>query len=75
MSTFLDLYVSLIGFVNLKLYSDAQLVYPPRLDGKKDGKGAGIGAFVLESTVKDDVVVEAVDEGEEGISKRVCELF
>jgi pescadillo protein len=74
MSTFLDLYVSLIGFVNYKLYADAQLVYPPKLDAKKAAEGAGISSFVLESTLKD-VEVEEMDEGEEVMSKRVCLLF
>jgi pescadillo protein len=72
MSTFLDLYVSLIGFVNFKLYADAQLVYPPKQDGKKEARGAGISSYVLESTVKEVEEVEAMEEGDEVISKRVC---
>ncbi|KAJ3387962.1 mRNA-binding ribosome synthesis protein nop7 [Lobulomyces angularis] len=50
MATFLDLYLSLVGFVNFKLYSDENFVYPPKIDIEKDGRGAGLNAFILEST-------------------------
>ncbi|KAI0704901.1 Pescadillo N-terminus-domain-containing protein [Cytidiella melzeri] len=48
MLTFLELYQTLLGFVFFKLYTDANLVYPPPLDDKKDETGAGVGAFVLQ---------------------------
>ncbi|EAU92879.1 pescadillo-family protein [Coprinopsis cinerea okayama7 len=50
MLTFLELYQTLLGFVFFKLYSDANLVYPPPLDINKDDMAAGVGAFNLQST-------------------------
>ena len=47
MLTFLELYQTLLGFVFFKLYTDAELVYPPALDTEKDAAGAGVGAFNL----------------------------
>ncbi|RXW24755.1 hypothetical protein EST38_g1054 [Candolleomyces aberdarensis] len=49
MLTFLELYQTLLGFVNFKLYTDASLVYPPPLDTKKDDMAAGVGAFSLQA--------------------------
>ncbi|KAF5336948.1 hypothetical protein D9611_003327 [Ephemerocybe angulata] len=49
MLTFLELYQTLLGFVNFKLYTDATLVYPPPLDAKKDDTAAGVGAFSLQT--------------------------
>jgi pescadillo protein len=48
MLTFLELYQTLLGFVLFKLYTDAELVYPPPLDKHKDDGGAGVGAFSLQ---------------------------
>lgn len=48
MSTFLELYETLMGFVLFKLYSDANLKYPPRLDIEKDSQAAGLNALILE---------------------------
>jgi len=48
MLTFLELYQTLLGFVQFKLYTDASLVYPPPLDAKKDDMAAGVGAFSLQ---------------------------
>ncbi|KAJ3045483.1 mRNA-binding ribosome synthesis protein nop7 [Rhizophlyctis rosea] len=50
MATFLELYETLLGFVNFKLYSDMNFVYPPRLDEKRDAGAAGLGAYVMETT-------------------------
>jgi pescadillo protein len=47
MSTFLELYQTLLGFVLFKLYTDINLVYPPVLDEDQDSKGAGLGALRL----------------------------
>ncbi|UZJ51033.1 hypothetical protein CBS101457_000353 [Exobasidium rhododendri] len=47
MSTFLELYQTLLGFVLFKLYTDINLVYPPVLDEEQDAQGAGIGALRL----------------------------
>ena len=47
MSTFLELYQTLLGFVLFKLYTDINLVYPPEFDEEQDGQGAGLGALRL----------------------------
>lgn len=47
MLTFLELYQTLLGFVFFKLYSDAELVYPPALDACKDNNASGVAAFHL----------------------------
>lgn len=47
MLTFLELYQTLLGFVLFKLYTDENLVYPPRFDEAKDAAGAGVGALAL----------------------------
>jgi pescadillo protein len=50
MLTFLELYQTLLGFIFFKLYSDINLVYPPKIDEVTDEAGAGLGAFLLEET-------------------------
>ncbi|KAG0236985.1 Pescadillo N-terminus-domain-containing protein [Mortierella sp. GBAus27b] len=50
MLTFLEFYQTLCGFVNFKLYSDVNLVYPPKLDIKLEEGGAGMNALLIEST-------------------------
>ncbi|WFC98260.1 mRNA-binding ribosome synthesis protein nop7 [Malassezia yamatoensis] len=47
MMTFLELYQTMIGFVLFKLYSEENLVYPPKLDEVKDDQGAGFGSLIL----------------------------
>ncbi|KAJ3115785.1 mRNA-binding ribosome synthesis protein nop7, partial [Nowakowskiella sp. JEL0407] len=49
MGTFLELYQTHLGFVNFKLYTDAGLSYPPKIDLKKDDGSAGLNCFILES--------------------------
>ncbi|RKO82985.1 Pescadillo N-terminus-domain-containing protein, partial [Blyttiomyces helicus] len=56
MSTFLELYETLLGFVNYKLYSELNLVYPPRLDKEREAGAAGMGAYILETTDGRDVI-------------------
>ncbi|GME77691.1 unnamed protein product [Ambrosiozyma monospora] len=49
MLTFLEFYSTLLHFVLFKLYADAELTYPPKIDmGKLKGVG-GLTAYVLES--------------------------
>ncbi|RIA97078.1 Pescadillo N-terminus-domain-containing protein, partial [Glomus cerebriforme] len=50
MLTFLEFYQTLLGFVNFKLYTDVNLVYPPKLDSAKDEGAAGLGALIIETT-------------------------
>ena len=45
MRTFLEFYRTLMGFVNYRLFSELNLVYPPRLDEALDADGAGISAL------------------------------
>lgn len=52
MSTFLELYQTLLGFVLFKLYTDINLVYPPTLDEDQDAQGAGLGALRLTESNK-----------------------
>lgn len=52
MSTFLELYQTLMGFVLFKLYTDINLVYPPQMDEAQDEQGAGVNAFRLTEAAK-----------------------
>ncbi|KAI8923074.1 Pescadillo N-terminus-domain-containing protein [Entophlyctis helioformis] len=56
MGTFLELYETLLGFVNYKLYSDLGLVYPPKIDLDRDANAGGLAAFILESKDQSGVV-------------------
>jgi pescadillo protein len=56
MLTFLELYQTLLGFVFFKLYTDIGLVYPPPLDLNKQDSGAGIGAFILEDSTRNNLI-------------------
>ncbi|GAA5890061.1 hypothetical protein JCM6882_009215 [Rhodosporidiobolus microsporus] len=75
MLTFLELYQTLLGFAFFKLYTDINLVYPPKLDAVLDENGAGIGALLLEEAGARGLVVDrTADElaaaeaaGEEGV--------
>ncbi|KAG0659799.1 mRNA-binding ribosome synthesis protein nop7 [Rhodotorula mucilaginosa] len=68
MLTFLELYQTLLGFVFYRLYTDINLVYPPKLDQVLDENGAGIGALLLEEAGAKGLVVERMPEagGEHG---------
>jgi pescadillo protein len=70
MLTFLELYQTLLGFVFFKLFTDINLVYPPKLDEMLDENGAGIGALLLEESGKGLVVVRG-ETDEEVEKKRV----
>jgi pescadillo protein len=56
MLTFLELYQTLLGFVFFKLYTDIGLVYPPPLDLNKQDSGAGIDAFTLEDSTRNNLL-------------------
>lgn len=56
MLTFLELYQTLLGFVFFKLYMDIGLVYPPPLDLNKQDSAAGIGAFTLEESARNNLL-------------------
>lgn len=52
MLTFLEFYTTLVHFVLFKLYTDANLVYPPPINPKREKGVGGIGTYVLESKAK-----------------------
>ncbi|KAI9179730.1 mRNA-binding ribosome synthesis protein nop7 [Blastocladiella emersonii ATCC 22665] len=49
MGTFLHLYDTLLGFVLFKLYTDANLKYPPTVNEALEKDGAGLAALMLEA--------------------------
>ncbi|KAH8682484.1 pescadillo [Xylariales sp. PMI_506] len=48
MGTFVQFYMTLLKFINFRLYSSIGLVYPPKFDQAKDEAAAELGAFTLE---------------------------
>lgn len=48
MGTFVEFYITLLGFVNFRLYNTIGLIYPPKFDVKSDEQGGELGAFTLE---------------------------
>ncbi|KAK7962224.1 pescadillo [Apiospora aurea] len=48
MGTFVQFYMTLLKFINFKLYSSIGLVYPPKFDQNRDESAAELGAFTLE---------------------------
>ncbi|KAI1818217.1 Pescadillo N-terminus-domain-containing protein [Poronia punctata] len=48
MGTFVEFYMTLLGFVNFRLYTSVGLKYPPKFDQKKDEESGELGAFRLE---------------------------
>jgi len=48
MGTFVEFYMTLLGFVNFRLYTSLGLKYPPKFDQSKDDEAAELAAFTLE---------------------------
>ena len=48
MQTFVEFYMTLLGFVNYRLYTAIGLKYPPKFDATKDDLAGELGAFTLE---------------------------
>lgn len=48
MGTFVEFYMTLLGFINYRLYTSIGLKYPPKFDQSKDDKAGELGAFTLE---------------------------
>ncbi|KAM3516282.1 hypothetical protein MY11210_000041 [Beauveria gryllotalpidicola] len=48
MGTFIEFYMTLLGFINFRLYTSVGLKYPPKFDLAKDENAAELGAFTLE---------------------------
>jgi len=49
MLTFLEFYQTFVSFINYRLYTSINLVYPPKLDIDKDEAGAGLAAYLIQS--------------------------
>lgn len=49
MENFLEFYVTLLKFVNFRLYQSANLQYPPKLNLAKDANGLALSAVVSEA--------------------------
>ncbi|KAK1752569.1 Pescadillo N-terminus-domain-containing protein [Echria macrotheca] len=66
MGTFVEFYMTLLGFVNYRLYTSIGLKYPPKFDQLKDEQGAELGAFMLEGVnIATDGETKAITDGEE----------
>ncbi|KAJ9148737.1 hypothetical protein NKR19_g5928 [Coniochaeta hoffmannii] len=48
MGTFVEFYMTLLGFINYRLYTSIGLKYPPKFDQTKDDQAGELGAFTLE---------------------------
>ncbi|EPE09570.1 pescadillo [Ophiostoma piceae UAMH 11346] len=48
MGTFIEFYMTLLSFVNFRLYTAVGLKYPPKFDKSKDDGAAELAAFILE---------------------------
>jgi pescadillo protein len=48
MGTFVEFYMTLLSFVNFRLYTSIGLKYPPKFDVTQDENAAELGAFTLE---------------------------
>lgn len=69
MGTFLEFYTTLLGFVNYKLYSDINLVYPPKVIKNLQEQGAELDAFQFESIKEDNFIEEYEKEQYSKVSK------
>lgn len=52
MLTFLEFYRTLVGFISFRLFSEINLIYPPKLDLIKYEGAAGFNALILEAMHK-----------------------
>ncbi|KAJ2159570.1 mRNA-binding ribosome synthesis protein nop7 [Coemansia sp. RSA 552] len=64
MATFLQFYRTLLGFVSFRLYSAANLTYPPRIDEMLEDSAAGMGSLKIESRRVEDLVQENTQDGD-----------
>src|SRR5579862_6438927 len=51
MLTFLEFYQTFVSFINYRLYTSINLVYPPKLDIEKDESGAGLSPYLIQSII------------------------
>ncbi|KAI0149717.1 Pescadillo N-terminus-domain-containing protein [Hypoxylon sp. NC0597] len=59
MGTFVEFYMTLLGFVNFRLYTSIGLKYPPKFDQAKDEQAGELGAFKLEGNLANAISDEA----------------
>lgn len=59
MGTFVEFYMTLLGFVNFRLYTSVGLKYPPKFDQAKDDEAGELGAFKLEGNLLNGSAEEA----------------
>ncbi|KAJ2123915.1 mRNA-binding ribosome synthesis protein nop7 [Coemansia sp. RSA 2131] len=64
MATFLQFYRTLMGFVNYRLFTTANLAYPPHLDEAMDESGVGLGSLKVESQRIEDLISAREQDGE-----------
>jgi pescadillo protein len=65
MGTFVEFYMTLLSFVNYRLYTSIGLKYPPKFDQLKDEQGAELAAFSLEGVnIATDGETKAITNGE-----------
>ncbi|KAJ2994782.1 mRNA-binding ribosome synthesis protein nop7 [Globomyces sp. JEL0801] len=69
MSTFLEIHETLLSFVNYKLYSDLNLIYPPKLDQSKLESDAGLSSYIMQSVTESDAQVENTPTNKKMVSK------
>lgn len=70
MHTFLEFYSTLLHFVLFKLYNDAELTYPPRINENKLKGIGGLSVYILETNEQNSLalptnLVESNTEGKE----------
>ncbi|KAM7207126.1 Pescadillo N-terminus domain containing protein [Rhypophila sp. PSN 637] len=66
MGTFVEFYMTMLGFINYRLFTSVGLKYPPKFDQLKDEQGAELGAFALEGVniATDSNATKAITNGE-----------
>jgi pescadillo len=62
MSTFVEFYCTLLGFVNYRLYTTIGLVYPPKFDTTSDERGAELAAFTLQGRSNGQEIANGSDQ-------------
>ncbi|KAH8551734.1 pescadillo-family BRCT domain protein [Umbelopsis sp. PMI_123] len=82
MLTFLEFYRTLVGFINFRLFSEINLVYPPKLDLIKYEGAAGFNALILEAmhkkapdaeeTIDTEMVEEETEETAEDVARKAA---
>lgn len=64
MGTFVEFYITLLGFVNFRLYHSIGLIYPPKFDANSEEQGGELGAFTLEGKgIEASDGLEAIENG------------